>query len=287
MILLNRGGFSVVHKAVGLHTVEKKIVAMKEIDILKLTKKQSAALLSEMNILSQLKHQSIVRLHAVYFQNDRVYMVMDYLRGGELLNAICLREKYTEGDARRLLRQITSALCYMHSRKIIHHDIKPENLIFETRSFESNIKIIDFGFAIHEVTYADYINKKQKEYSKMLGSESAVLLADQNTDEQFGNFFGNFSRTLRGTPGYMAPELIKYKHYNSKIDIWSLGVVMFILLSGTMPYPTDSPTRVLEMDHHFPEHRWKKVSTKAKMLINRMLCKDPASRPTGKLFFLV
>jgi serine/threonine protein kinase len=182
--------------------VEEK-VAIKEIDTTQLSPKRLQDLHKEMNILSQLNHDNIVRLYQVYMLNDKIYMIMEYLKGGELLQAICQREFYSEGDARKLLKQIASALQYIHIREVIHRDVKPENLILSDVSFTSPVKLVDFGFATTE-----------------------KALKDQPTTY------------LCGTRGYIAPEVLKDKRYTSKSDIWSLGVVFYIMISGLMPFRT-------------------------------------------------
>lgn len=158
-----------------------------------------------MNILSQLKHESIVRLYSVYSSGEKRFLIMEYLKGGQLLNAICKREFYRESDARRLMYQITSALHYMHERSVIHRDIKPENIILSDRSIDSPVKLVDFGFATIETE------------------------ATRQPSTQ-----------LVGSPGYFAPEVLKDRSYSTKCDIWSLGVVFYIILSGLMPFPTES-----------------------------------------------
>ena len=129
---------------------------------------------------------------------------MEYLRGGQLLNAICKREYYRESDARRVMYQITMALHYMHERMVIHRDIKPENIILADRSLESPVKLVDFGFAVVE---------------------------SETTRQP--------SKQLVGSPGYFAPEVLRERSYSTKCDIWSLGVVFYIILSGLMPFSTE------------------------------------------------
>jgi serine/threonine protein kinase len=129
---------------------------------------------------------------------------MEYLKGGELLKAICQREYYSENDARRLLRQIASALHYIHIRGVIHRDIKPENLILADVAFHSPIKLVDFGFTTTETE----VVKQPSSY-------------------------------LCGTRGYLAPEVLRDRIYSSKSDVWSMGVVFYILLSGLMPFRTN------------------------------------------------
>ncbi len=200
---LGEGSFSAVYKASVMQDDTRK-VAIKEIEVKKLNKQQLTELNVEMNILSQLHHPNIVSLIGVYSLAEKKFMVMEYLRGGDLLNAVCRRDFYTEGDARRIMREITAALQYMHERKVIHRDVKPENLILSEKALDSPVKIVDFGFATIET---DSLKKG--------------------------------SRYLCGTPGYMAPEVIRDRAYSTKTDIWSLGVVLYILLSGLMPFSTD------------------------------------------------
>lgn len=196
------GGFSVVYTGHKASDVKEK-VAIKEIDISQLSPKRIEDLHIEMNILSQLSHENIVRLYAVYMQNEKIYMVMEYLRGGELLQAICKREFYSEGDARQLLKQIASALHYIHQREVIHRDVKPENLILADLSFNSHVKLVDFGFA--------------------------------TTSQQVRDHPSSY---LCGTRGYIAPEVLKDRKYSNKSDVWSLGVVFYIMISGLMPFRT-------------------------------------------------
>ncbi len=149
------GAFSHVYKAVS-EDEDRHVVAVKEVNVTALTKQQLSDLQSEINILSQLDHVSIVRLFCVYSIPDKIYLIMSYLKGGELLNAICKREFYTEKDARRLVLQIASALDYLHERRVVHRDLKPENLILETRSFYSRVLLVDFGFAM--VSFTNFVD---------------------------------------------------------------------------------------------------------------------------------
>lgn len=243
---IGKGAFSKVFKCIGTTSSnENKRFAIKEVDTCKFNKQQQADLQLEMNILSQLKHASIVRLNSVYTIKNKLFLVMEYLRGGELLDAICKRERYTEGDARRILIEITSALQYMHARKVIHRDIKPENLILETISAKSKIKIVDFGFAT-------------------VVNESS----------------GKPTKYLCGTPGYMPPEVIRDMSYTTAVDCWSLGVITYILLSGTMPFDSRNEQKVLNGSYAFPACRWKEISESAKDLVSKLLVVDTKDRFT-------
>jgi serine/threonine protein kinase len=128
---------------------------------------------------------------------------MEYLKGGELLQTICKRKHYTENDARRIMTQLTSAIKYLHLRKVIHRDLKPENLILVNKDIYSDIKIVDFGYA--------------------------YVLSEQGSSDAQNNY-------SCGTPGYMSPEILVSQKYSTAGDIWSLGVILYIIISGTMPF---------------------------------------------------
>ena len=135
---------------------------------------------------------------------------MEYLKGGELFTELCKNEIYNEAVVRNVMTQLMSAVAYLHKRKVIHRDLKPENIIFSHRSIESTLKIIDFGFATIE---------------------------DKNIQSKF-------SKHICGTPGYIAPEVLKTKKYSCKVDIWSIGVILYLMLAGIRPYEADDPNPV-------------------------------------------
>eukprot|EP00605_Chrysophyceae_sp_TOSAG23-4_P002825 GSChrysophyteH1.ASY1.ANO1.3110.1 assembled CDS len=220
--------------------------AIKEIDLKNLSLQQLQNVEKEVQILSQLNHPDIVRMHALYLCSEtqnpaRLFLVLEYLQGGELLRAVCQRKRYTEDDARQLMLQILEGIRYIHSRGVIHRDIKPENLILNKKNLDSNIKIVDFGFA---------------------------TLTDEQDKLNF----------LCGTQGYMAPEVLLDRNYTTKCDMWAVGVVMYILLSGTMPFAINDNKSVLNGAYSFPASRWANVSDSAKNLIGNLLTVDPSAR---------
>lgn len=204
-----RGDWSTVYKCFPLSNPTKR-VAIKEIQLKHLKKQQLMDMHLEMNILSQLHHPSIVEIQSVYSLSSKIFIVMEYLRGGELLTAICQRRKYHESDVRHIMQQVTSGLQYLHSKGIIHRDIKPLNLMLAQRCSSSDslqsvsVKIVDFGFA---------------------------------TLETEGTISGG--HLLCGTLGYVAPEALDRRSYSCSADIWSLGCVLYLLLSGSLPFTMD------------------------------------------------
>jgi calcium/calmodulin-dependent protein kinase I len=126
------------------------------------------------------------------------------LSGGELFDAICEQEFYKENDARRVMTSITDAVRYMHSHGVMHRDLKPENLILCSNSADTDLKLIDFGFA----------------------TRFGAGIAPENR--------------LCGTPGYVAPEMLRSAPYGSEVDMWSLGVIMYVLLAGMPPFSIEN-----------------------------------------------
>ena len=142
-------------------------------------------------------HPNIVKLYEIYYDKARYYAVMEYCAGGELFDQIVKKPYYSESDAAVVMKQLLSAVSYIHAMGITHRDIKPENLLLDSKE-GNQIKLVDFG-------------------------SSQVLTKGQMLKERVG------------TPYYMAPEILAGS-YNEKCDIWSCGVILFLLLSGETPF---------------------------------------------------
>ena len=141
-------------------------------------------------------HQNIVKLYEVYEDDVNFYLIMDLLKGGELFDEIVKRSKFSENDAAEIMYQVFSSVNYLHKKGFVHRDLKPENICLDN---DQSIKLIDFGTA-----------RKFTQGKKL--------------------------RQVIGTPFYMAPEIFNEKKYNEKADMWSLGIIMYILLTGKAPY---------------------------------------------------
>lgn len=201
---------SVVYKAISLRN-EKEKYAVKEVKISEMKKEIFEDFRYELNVLSQLSHASIMKLYSVYDTagpNSKFFLVLEYIKGGELLNAIIQNEQYTEEDIIHFSYQIVSGIHYLHSRNVIHGNLIPENIVLSNQRFgdrfHSHIKIVGFDFAesIHH-------NRFPKDHYTF------------TIDEQF-----------------RSPELSKFpQNRGSKSsDIWSFGVFLHLLLAGRLPF---------------------------------------------------
>lgn len=146
-------------------------------------------------MLNELKHEHIIRLYGVYEEPSYYYLITEQMKGGELFDRIVSKSFYNEKEARDVCKILFEAIGYCHSKSIAHRDLKPENLLLQSEDNDSAIKIADFGFA-----------------KKVLTPNSLT--------------------TQCGTPGYVAPEILEGVAYDTKSDMWSLGVIIYILLGG-------------------------------------------------------
>ena len=203
--------------------------------------------LFEIVALKRLDHPNIVRVLDIVDDGRSLYIVTELLSGGELFSKIVEKGHLSEAKAAEVMQQLMAAVSFIHSRSVLHRDIKPENLMYESPLDGSALKLIDFGAA-------------------------RILLPTYKTAERIG------------TPYYMAPEVIQGK-YDSKCDVWSCGVVLYILLSGRPPFPGKSESEIFAHIQagppSFAESSWKHVSKAAKSLLKDMLKPDPRDRPTA------
>lgn len=196
----------------------------------------------EVNIYLGLQHPRIVALHQVYETAEQLTLVMELCRGGELHGRLRSRGRFTEQDAARAACDMLSALEYLHAKEIVHRDIKMENWLYSDVTDDACLKLIDFGFST---------SHRRRE-----------LL-----------------RERCGTTAYMAPEVLHGHGYTEKCDMWSFGVVVFALLSGTLPFGRHAE-RMLEcsgaeaVEDDFAED----VSPEARSFVGALLRHDPAMR---------
>lgn len=201
-------------------------------------------------LLRHSHHPNIVGCRDIYLNGTKVYLVLELCKGGELFDKMIQKKFLTEKEAASLLRVILNAVDYLHRNGIVHRDLKPSNILYaDNTDRPESIRIIDFGFA------------------KQLRDENGLLM------------------TPCYTAHYAAPEVLKKQGYDAACDIWSLGVSLFIMLSGKTPFKiieSDTPenllSRISQTKINFDEGNWKHISFDAKDLVKRMLNLDPRQR---------
>ncbi|XP_057240830.1 serine/threonine-protein kinase SIK3 isoform X4 [Malurus melanocephalus] len=221
------------------HLVTRAKVAIKIIDKTQLDEENLKKIFREVQIMKMLCHPHIIRLYQVMETERMIYLVTEYASGGEIFDHLVAHGRMAEKEARRKFKQIVAAVNFCHCRNIVHRDLKAENLLLDANL---NIKIADFGFS---------------------------------------NIFtpGQLLKTWCGSPPYAAPELFEGKEYDGpKVDIWSLGVVLYVLVCGALPFDGSTlqnlRARVLSGKFRIPFF----MSTECEHLIRHMLVLDPSKR---------
>uniref|UniRef100_A0A671S6S5 non-specific serine/threonine protein kinase n=1 Tax=Sinocyclocheilus anshuiensis TaxID=1608454 RepID=A0A671S6S5_9TELE len=197
----------------------------------------------EVNILREIQHSNIITLHDIFENKTDVILILELVSGGELFDFLAEKESLTEEEATQFLKQILDGVHYLHSKRIAHFDLKPENIMLLDKNVPNpRIKLIDFGIA-HQI--------------------------------KDGNEFKN----IFGTPEFVAPEIVNYEPLGLEADMWSIGVITYILLSGASPFlgetKQETLTNISAVNYDFDEEYFSNTSELAKDFIRRLLVKDP------------
>eukprot|EP00906_Rhabdomonas_costata_P005735 RCo008528 len=237
--VLGKGAFSVVKLGVNLKTKEHvaiKIISKNDIDV------RLSNLKTEVDILMQVAHPNIVNLREVFEDENNVYLIMDLMMGGELFDRICTDYPmgYSEKTSSQIVKKILEAVEYLHSKGVIHRDLKPENLLYARPDDDSDVRLSDFGLA--KIYKGDIVVK-----------------------------------TACGSPNYVAPEVLidLQEGYNFSVDMWSIGVILYVLLCGFCPFFADNTPALFNLittgSYSFPSPYWDHISDGAKDLIRHLL----------------
>lgn len=243
---LGRGAFSIVYLATQRASGQQ--YAVKVINKKDLGKDYEKNLKMEVDILKKVNHPNIIALKELFDTPDKLYLIMELVTGGELFDKIVEKGSYTESEAGQLVRKIVSAVDYLHNLGIVHRDLKPENLLLKRADNDLEIAIADFGL------------------SKIVGQQMMM-------------------QTACGTPSYVAPEVLNASGYGKEVDMWSIGVITYILLCGFPPFYGDTVPeifeQIMEANFDYPEEYWGTVSKEAKDFINKLLVVDSDKRLTA------
>ncbi|KAG0461255.1 hypothetical protein HPP92_021552 [Vanilla planifolia] len=236
---IGEGTFAKVKFAQNTETGES--VAMKVLDRATIIRhKMADQIKREISIMKLVRHPHVVLLHEVLASRKKIYIILEFITGGELFDKIVHHGKLNENDSRKYFQQLIDGVDYCHNKGVCHRDLKPENLLLDS---QGNLKISDFGLSA-------------------LRGEGVNLL-----------------RTTCGTPNYVAPEVLSHKGYDGAIaDIWSCGVILFVLLAGYLPFDeVDLGTLYCKIENaEFSCPSW--FSIGAKSLIHRILDPNPERR---------
>jgi len=240
---LGKGKYGVVYEATKYSTDEK--FAIKCINKARVSNLE--VLRREIDIMKRLpSHPNIVELHEVVEDSEFLWLVQDLCQGGDLFDKITAG-KMAPDVTKQIVGQILSAVNHCHMNGIVHRDLKPENIVMSSCYANSEIKLIDFGLSQISNSHSDIPDMK----------------------------------TRVGTPYYVAPEVLK-KCYTHKCDLWSVGVITYVLLCGYPPFWGDTDEQIFSMvrsgNFDFPKEEWDSVSNSAKNLVRRLLTYDPSSR---------
>jgi serine/threonine protein kinase len=203
----------------------------------------------EQAVLNAMQHEYIIDNVDFFDGGDKYYIVMELMQGGDLFDRICQMESYTEKDARDFAKILLEAMAYVHGNGICHRDIKPQNILLKTGDITAAIKLADFSFACR-------VHTPQ-------------------------------SLTKRcGTPHYVSPEILKNIPYDQSADMWSVGIIIYLLLCGYTPFADEDQSvllaKIRSADYEFDPEYWKNISDDAKELIRNLLTVDPLGRWTAE-----
>lgn len=239
---IGRGKFGTISRC--FHPIKSEFFACKTIDKRSLTDQTDRECLeNEPKIMTLLSpHPNIVQLFDVFENEDSLSLVMELCEPFTLYDKI-IQRPFSEHEASLYMKQLLEAISYCHKLGVVHRDIKPDNLLFDSRN---NLKVADFG--------------------------SAVWLPEGNCTES----------GVVGTPYYVAPEVLMGRDYNDKVDVWSCGVILYIMLAGVPPFYGESVAEIFEAvlrgNLRFPTRIFRSVSSAAKDLLRKMICRDVSRR---------
>ncbi|XP_032597665.1 serine/threonine-protein kinase ULK3 isoform X1 [Drosophila grimshawi] len=246
---LGVGSYATVYKA--RHKKQRTYHAIKYVEMSTLSQSSRDNLITEIRLLRDLKHKYIVTLQDFFWDDKNIYIVLEYCNAGNLSAFIRTKKALPESTCRYFLRQLTAAVQYMRSNDISHFDLKPQNLLLTRHANHVTLKVADFGFAQHLK-------------------------------------LGEINQQLKGSPLYMAPEIVRKHQYDAKADLWSVGVILYECLFGKAPYSSRTIEELLMRIRKaepivLPPHA--RISNECHDLLRRLLAHEPAERISFADFF--
>jgi len=248
--VVGAGSFTEVWEA--KHTLHGNKVAIKDVNLQKLNKHLRECLDCEVNFLRSVNHPNIIRLLETMEVGDHLFLVLEYCAGGDLAAYIQRNGRVQEQVARNFMRQLGAGLQVLHTHHVIHRDLKPENLLLSTHDNDAMLKIADFGLC-------RYLSPEEQ------------------------------AKIVCGSPLYMAPEVLQFQKYDSKVDMWSVGAILFELLNGHPPFTGRSNCQLLQNIKSctilpFPEVILADLHPDCIDICTKLLCQIPVKRLSSEEF---
>jgi len=243
---LGKGAFSTVYEG-----IEKKSGNLYAIKCIHKEYIKQKLLLREIDIMTMIRHSNVLYCKAVYESDKIIYLILELVQGGELYDKIVEEGEYTEEETKFVINQILNAVEYLHQNGIAHRDLKPENILCCTQTRNQRvrkeiIKVADFGL------------------SKMFSQEDLISQC--------------------GSPTYVAPEVLLSQTYDQSVDMWAIGVITFVMLTGCFPFYVEGQNysalykKIINVDYAFPDDP--ALTSDAKSFIQKLLVKDASRRYT-------
>lgn len=246
---LGSGAYGDVVQAFDVRTNEKRAVKIIKRGS---NMKSRQHLECEIECMKSISHPNIVQTYQIFDLKRTIYIVMEYVEGGDLFDFVAQHDCLTEAQGSQTIRSIFQAVEYLHRHSIVHRDLKPENILCINKSWPLHVKVTDFGFA---------------------------SFLDPATDTD------NTMRTQVGTAYFMAPEIISNQGHGPAVDSWACGVILYTILTGRLPFPGKNTTEyfnnVVQAQPLFPAVLWKGISPDAMSLVKGLLNGDPKKRLTS------
>lgn len=244
---IGQGKFSEVYLASEFSSGHQ--YAVKVIDKTRLKKSEKELIRSEIAIMKILNHPGVITMKEIFDTKKHILILMEYVKGGELFNLICAKEGFSEYSSNKIIAQLLETVRYIHDVGIVHRDIKPENILCVDNSDIPEIKLADFGL------------------SKLVSPNDTLTLAC-------------------GTLSYVAPEVLRQEGYDKKADIWSIGVIAYLLLRGKLPFEHFDKDTIIDMTLNstpdFSDSWCSRYTSEAVDFIKFLLRKEPNMRPTAE-----
>lgn len=244
---IGNGRFGVIR--VGLHKTKNRDVAIKIMNKKDMSNEEYENVKNEIEILKIIKHPNIIQLYDIIENDEYIYVIMEHCKGGDLYSYLEKRQfKLPEPRSAVIIHRLATAVYFLHEYGIIHRDLKPENILMTDSTDEADIRIYDFSI------------------SKRIGPNEVLT-------------------EPIGTISYMSPEVLLEKPYNRSADLWSIGIITYLLLCGCLPFDDEhSDKEIIRQSIYdsvpYPNSIWKKISNEANLFVDLLLQKDPSKRMT-------